>query len=82
VDATGRQHSIIEKIPIVTREDLDADSKYPTPGTVRCEVLKRYQNDKGRDLVCITTNRPFSVETTEGLSEFTVSGASISVLND
>ena len=82
MDATGRQHSIIEKIPILTREDLDADSEYPTPGTVRCEVLKRYQNDKGQDLVCVTTNRPFSVETTEGLWEFTVSAVLISALDD
>ena len=81
-DVTGRQHSIIEKIPVVTRQDLDADSKYPRPGTVRCGILKRYQNDKGQDLVCITTNRPFSVETTEGLSEFTVSAVLISALDD
>src|SRR3984893_19029029 len=72
VDATGRPHSIIEKIPIVTREDLDADSEYPKPGTVRCEILNRYQDDKGQELVCITTSRPFSVETVEGLCEFTV----------
>jgi hypothetical protein len=57
VDSSGQQHSIIEKIPVVTREDLDADSKYSRPGTVRCEILNRYHNDKGQDLVCITTNR-------------------------
>ena len=49
---------------------------------MRCEILKRYQNDKGQDLVCITTNRPFSVETTEGLSEFTVSAVLISAWDD
>jgi hypothetical protein len=82
VDATGRPHSIVEKIPVVTREDLDADSKYPRPGTVRCEILKRYQDDKGQDLVCVTTNRPFSVQTTEGLSEFTVSAVLIRASDD
>jgi hypothetical protein len=82
VDATGRPHSIVEKIPVVTREDLDADSKYPRPGTVRCEVLKRYQNEKGQDLVCVTTNKPFSVQTIEGLSEFTVSAVLISAWDD
>ena len=82
MDATGRPHSIIEKIPVVTPEDLDADSEYPKPGTVRCEILKRYQNDKGQDLVCIITNRPFPVETSEGLSEFTVSAILISALDD
>jgi hypothetical protein len=82
MDATGRQHSIIEKIPVVTAEDLDADSEYPKPGSVRCEILKRYQNDKGQDLVSITTNRPFSVETVEGLSEFTASAVLISAWDD
>lgn len=65
MDATGRKHSIIEKIPVVSREDLDAVSKYPRPGTTRCEILNRYQDDKGQELVCITTSRQFSVETVE-----------------
>lgn len=79
VDATGRPHSFIEKIPIVTNEDLDADSGYPQPGIVGCEIVKQFQDDKGRRLVCITTSRPWSIETAEGLSEFTVSADLISV---
>jgi hypothetical protein len=77
-DATGRQHSFIEKIPIVTNEDLDADSAYPQPGIVGCEIVKQYQDHKGQRLVCITTGRPWSIETAEGLSEFTVSAGLIS----
>jgi hypothetical protein len=49
---------------------------------VRCEVLKRYQNEKGQDLVCVSTNKPFSVQTIEGLSEFTVSAVLISAWDD
>jgi hypothetical protein len=71
-DAAGHRHSIIEKVPIVTAEDLDAGSEYPKPGGVRCEILKRYHNEKGQELVCITTDRPLSIESTEGASEFTV----------
>lgn len=78
VDATGRAHSFIEKIPIVTNEDLDADSGYPQPGVVGCEIVKQFQDDKGRRLVCITTSRPGSIETAERLSEFTVSADLIS----
>ena len=48
VDAEGRRHLIIEKVPVVTAEDLDADSEYPKSGTVRCEIVKRYAK-KGRN---------------------------------
>jgi hypothetical protein len=72
VDAEGRRHLIIEKVPVVTAEDLDADSEYPKSGTVRCEILKRYRDEKGQELVSITTARPISIESTEGASEFTV----------
>jgi hypothetical protein len=71
-DAEGRRHSIIEKVPVVTTEVLDADSDYPKRGSVGCEILKRYQNEKGQELVCISTRKPWYIETTEGASEFTV----------
>lgn len=71
-DAEGRRHLIIEKVPGVTSENLDVGSKYPTPGAVRCVVLKRYEDETGRELVCISTASPWSIESTEGLSEFTV----------
>jgi hypothetical protein len=32
VDAAGRRHILMDKVPIFTVEDLDADSKYTTPG--------------------------------------------------
>lgn len=82
VDAGGRRHSIIEKIPVVTAEDLDADSEYPRPGTVRCEIIKRYRDEKGQELVCINTDRPICIESTEGLSEFTVPANLITSLKD
>ena len=72
VDAAGRRHSIIEKVPVLTSESLDADSKYPTLGRVPCEVLRRCQDEGGRELLCVSTARPADIETKEGLSEFTV----------
>jgi hypothetical protein len=81
-DAEGRRHLIIEKVPVVTAEDLDADSKYPKPGTVRCQIIRRYRNEKGKEFVCITTDRPFGIESTEGLSEFTVPANLITFLED
>jgi len=61
-----------DKIPMFTVELLDAHSKYPTHGIVRCEVVERYRDEKGRELVRVTTATPDEIESTEGLSEFIV----------
>jgi hypothetical protein len=73
VDAAGRRHILKDKVPIFTVEDLDADSKYPAPGSVGCEVVERYQNEKGQELVRVRT-----IESNEGVSEFTVSASVVS----
>jgi len=49
VDAEGRRHILKDKVPLFTVEVLDAGSKYPTPGTVLCEVLERYQDEQGQE---------------------------------
>jgi hypothetical protein len=72
IDAEGRRHIIVDKVPVLTRKDLDAQSEYPTPGSVPCEVLRRYRDESGRQLARVSTARPADIETKEGLSEFTV----------
>jgi hypothetical protein len=72
VDAEGRRHTLIDKVPIFTVELLDATSNYPKPGSVGCEVLNQWEDGKGRKLVRISTAKPFDIESTEGLSEFVV----------
>jgi hypothetical protein len=78
VDASGRCHALRDKVPLFTAEDLDADSKYPTPGLVACEVVERYQNEKGQELVRVSTVKPYDIGSTEGMSEFTVSASVVS----
>jgi hypothetical protein len=78
VDAAGRRHILKDKVPIFTVQDLDADSKYPTPGFVACEVVERYRNEKGQELVRVSTVKPYDIESTEGVSEFTVSASLVS----
>jgi len=68
-DASGRVHTIVEKYPIVAAEMLDADSQYPQPGAVECEVLERSEDARGRKIVRV--GMP-GIESTEGLSEFVV----------
>jgi len=77
IDVTGRCHVIIDKVPVVGPEDLDAHSQYPAIGAVRCEIRRRYQDEKGRDVVCVSTSKPDGIESTEGLTEFTVPESSV-----
>ena len=72
VDADGKLHTLIDKVPIFTDEDLHETSSYPRPGSAQCEVLAQWREASGRDLVRITTARPSIVESTEGLAEFVV----------
>lgn len=72
VDASGRRHSLVDKVPVFTTENLDAQSPYPLPGAVACEVVARWEDDDGRQLVRIDTVRPFGIESTEGITEFVV----------
>ena len=72
VDAEGRTHSLIDKVPIFYCDYLDADSRYPTPGRVRCTVLERWRDSGERELVRISTKEPDGVESTQEVSDFVV----------
>jgi hypothetical protein len=72
VDASGRRHNFVEKVPVVYLEYLDALSPYPLPGAIACEVVARWEDDDGRQLARIDTLRPFGVESTEEVTEFVV----------
>ena len=82
VDASGRCHILKDKVPIFTAEDLNADSNYPTAGLVACEVVARYQNEKGQELVRVSTVKPDGIESTEGMSDFTVPESAVGLTSD
>jgi len=67
-DSEGRRQAFVDKVVIFTSDGLDANSEYPQPGLIRCEVLERWRSSDGRELVRVTTE----VESTEGLVEFVV----------
>jgi hypothetical protein len=77
-DAEGRRHTLIDKVPIFSLEDIDSASSFPRSGAARCEVLKRWRDDQGRELAQVSTARPDDIESTEGLSEFVVKSAQLS----
>ena len=72
VDASGRRHTLRDKVSIFSQDSLDASGDYPQPGVADCEVLARWKNEQGRQVAHITTVRPFDIESVEGLSEFAV----------
>lgn len=78
VDADGCRHTLIDKVPIFSIEDLDASSTYPRPGAVRCTVVSSWRDERGRGLVRLNTARPDRVDSTEGLSEFVVWSSQVS----
>lgn len=71
IDAEGRKHSFVDKVPIFSLNDLDDNSSYRALGVVGCEELARWQDPSGRELMKVTTRRD-GVESKEGLSEFVV----------
>ena len=72
MDAEGRRHTIVDKVPVVSSEMLDASSQYPRPGFVGCTVLREWRDVNGRDLARVSTETPRWIESTEGLTEFVV----------
>jgi len=77
-DADGTSHTIVDKAPVFSPEDLWSDSVYPQPGFARCEVLARFEDSQGRKLARVTIAKPDSLESTRGLSEFVVLESQIS----
>jgi hypothetical protein len=78
VDANSLRHVLIDKYPVFTDALLDASSTYPQTGSAPCEVLDRWQDSRGHDLVRVTIARPWGMESTEGLSEFVLTAAQLS----
>lgn len=72
MDAEGRKHRFVDKVPIFTANPLDRTSAYPHPGCIRCQVLAEWREASGRELVRVGTARPDGIESTDGVSEFIV----------
>ena len=72
IDAWGIKHEFREKIPVVTSKDLDKDSIYPQEGVIACEIVKYWTDTEGRELVTISTYKPWGCETLKGQTSFEV----------
>jgi hypothetical protein len=72
LDAEGHTHTLIDKDAMFTNEWLNAESDYPQAGRIRCEILDRWQDKQGRELIRITTAKPDWIESTDSKSELVV----------
>ncbi len=72
IDAWGREWTFEEKVPIVTSSFLDANSCYPQPGSIACQVVRKWHDVDGREIITVNTSTPDSVEATTGESCFEV----------
>ncbi len=75
IDAEGRRHTFIEKSPIVSSANLWSNSGYPQAGSIACEVREVWKHPEGRVLVRVSTEEPWGVESTEGLTTFVLSSS-------
>jgi hypothetical protein len=78
VDSDGARHTLVDRWPIFTTDILDETSTYPRPGRAPCKVMSRYLDDRGREIARISIARPVAMESTDGLSEFTVLSSQLS----
>ena len=76
-DAHGRLWKLVEKTAIVSAEDLDAQTSYPRPGVIACEIIGQRRNEAGREIILIDTERPWSVESVDGSTRFEVARTSL-----
>ena len=76
IDTQVREHYFIEKVPVVSLEDLEASSSYPRVGLIACEVIERKLVD-GREIAIVNTERPWAIESVEGDAEFSVFSAQL-----
>jgi hypothetical protein len=63
-DADSTNHTLVDKVPVFSLQNLWSDSVYPQPGFARCKVLARSQDSQGRKLARVTIAKPDRLEST------------------
>jgi hypothetical protein len=54
-DVHGKTWTVKEKVPIVTKASLTAQSHYPQPGVITCQIVVTWLDVTGREVVTIET---------------------------
>jgi hypothetical protein len=72
VGVWNNEHIIQDKVPIVTEKHLDEKSEYPQDGVIACEIIRKWTDQNGRDILTISTAKPWGVDSIMGLTEFDI----------
>lgn len=72
VDASGRVHQFVEKAPVISDANLVPDSGFPQSGYIACAIQDEWTDKRGRQLVRVSTVKPWGIESTAGEASFTV----------
>ncbi|MCK9208319.1 MAG: hypothetical protein M0P66_14505, partial [Salinivirgaceae bacterium] len=67
-----KEFIVHDKVPIFTKEYLDSNSKYPQPGIIACLKIKEFVDKDGRRIITINTEKPWAVETIDGIYQFDI----------
>ena len=76
-DADGVLHQFVEKVPVVSNEDLRQNSSFPRDGAIACKVNSNWIDDLGRSLSKIGTSQPWDIESKAGITDFVVHSSNI-----
>jgi hypothetical protein len=71
-DRFGREWTIIDKLPVLTLADLGADSQFPQPALIACEVVAKHTDHVGREIAEITIALPWGLEAADGPTSFEI----------
>lgn len=74
IDAQGQCWRFVDKSAIFSSEELTTHKVYPRPGVIAGVIIRRRQNEVGREVVLIDTERPWDVESVDGTKCFEVFG--------
>jgi len=66
-DAYGHRWSFVEKTLVVSAEQLDEHTAYPQPGETACNIVQRFADATGRQLIRVN-----ALESLEGVTQFDV----------
>jgi len=69
-DCRGRRWLFVEKTAVVSAENLNGETSYPQPGAIACEIIERRVDAAGREIVRISTEKPWHIESVDGVTEF------------
>jgi hypothetical protein len=82
LDAHGKRHTVIDKIPVIGTPELWKDSHYPQPSSIQCEIVETPDELADRGQVRVNIDRPWGLETTDGSTEFVVHQSQVTYGSD